>query len=164
MILAVHHLGQTRKIEHPEDALEHFDNLSLPKPGGEKYVQGTWLVFAEEGAGSPLSMLEASINLENSLGGVVWFAGWNDAKTFKENSENPQSDLGDHFWVSDAEISPDFDPEVLSDHDSALYFDPRGVIPVTQIRSAVEEFCQSMGHRPNCTKWVPGRQDGSRLS
>ncbi|MGW8981652.1 Imm1 family immunity protein [Streptomyces parvus] len=164
MILAMHHLGRTQKIERLEDSLEHFDNLSLRKPGREEHVQATWLVLEEEGASTPLSMLEASVNLEHELGGVVWFAGWNDAKIFKEDSDNPQGDLGDYFWVSDAESPPHFDPQVLSDHDSALYFDPRGVIPVTQIRATVAEFCQSMGHRPACTKWVPGRQDGSRLS
>ncbi|MFJ4967169.1 Imm1 family immunity protein [Streptomyces sp. NPDC088729] len=164
MILAMHHLGKTQIIGNPESAIECFDGFSLYEPGREKHVQATWLALEEEGASAPLSMLEVSANLENGLGGAVWFAGWNDAKGFKEDSGDLESDLGDYFWVSDAESPPGFDPEVLSDHDSALYFDPRGVIPVTQIRSAVEEFCQSMGRRPTCTKWVPGRQDGSRLS
>ncbi|MBT2895231.1 Imm1 family immunity protein [Streptomyces sp. McG3] len=164
MILAVHHLGQTQILRDPDDALRYFDKTFRAGPEEETHVQATWLVLEEEGASAPLAMLEVSVNLEKSLGGVVWFAGWNDAKKFRENSEDPEGDLGDYFWVSDAKNSPDFDPEVLSDHDSALYFDPRGVIPVPHLRSVVEEFSQSMGHRPARVNWLPGRQDGSRLS
>ncbi|WP_345982113.1 Imm1 family immunity protein [Streptomyces sp. DSS69] len=164
MILAVHHLSQTRSLRDSEDVLRSFDEAFEYHPGEEVHAQATWLVFEEEGASVPVSMLEVSANLENGLGGVVWFAGWNDANRFKENPEDLQDDLGEYFWVSDVEKPPAFDPEVISDHDSALYFDPRGVLPVTEIRSVVEEFSQLMGNRPTRISWLPGRQDGSRLS
>lgn len=163
MILALHHLGETRYLKSAQDVLGSLDEVFSCLPGQEIHVQATWLFFEKEEADSPVSMLEVSANLENSLGGAVWFAGWDEARRFKNDPEDPQDDLGEYFWVSDAKREPSFDPQVLSDHDSALYFDPRGVLPITEIRSVVEEFYQLTGNRPTAIDWLPGRQDGSRL-
>ncbi|MFF8609534.1 Imm1 family immunity protein [Streptomyces sp. NPDC015346] len=40
---------------------------------------------------------------------------------------------------------------------------PGGVLPLTEVRNAVEEFCKAGGRRPNGIRWVTGNQNGTRL-
>ncbi|MFS8202739.1 Imm1 family immunity protein [Streptomyces sp. CWNU-52B] len=89
----------------------------------------------------------------------MWFAGWEHGARYKQHPENGPVD---HPWVSDGENTPPFDPEVLSDAHCPSYFDPRGVLPVADVRKAVEEYCASLGERPAHINWVPGELNGSR--
>lgn len=164
MILAFDHLGETRRIDGPEDVSRSLDEVFGTAPGAETHVKAEWVFLEDEGDQTPISMLEVSANMQNGLGGVVWFAGWNDAGRFKKDPGDQQDDLGDYFWLSDTDNPPDSDPEVMSDHYSPLYFDPRCVLSIAEIRKVVEEYCRIQGNRPAGINWVAGTQGGSRYT
>lgn len=163
MILAFDHLGETHCLNNPEDVSESLDDLFRVDPEGKIHARAEWVFLEKEGDLNPVSMLEVSANLKHGLGGVVWSV-WEDARRFKKNPEDPQDDLGDHFWLSDSRNPPNFDPEVLVDHQGARYFDPRGVLPLSEIREVVEEYFRLLGNRPTRINWVSGTQDGVRYS
>ncbi|MDH6554957.1 hypothetical protein M2160_009330 [Streptomyces sp. SAI-117] len=162
MILAFDHRDESRFLDGPRDVARSLDEVFKKNPDSSVHVKAEWVFLESATDQNPASILEVSANLEHGLGGVVWFAGWNDARRFKQNPEDQQDDLGDHFWLSDSENPPNFDPEVMSDHYSPLYFDPQCVLPIAEIRKVVEEYCRIEGNRPTGIKWVPGTQGGSR--
>jgi hypothetical protein len=161
MILAFDHLGETRQLKGPEDVSRSLDEVFNVAPDAKIHVKAEWVFLENEGDQMPVSMLEVSANMQNGLGGVTWFAGWDGARRFKENPGDQQDELGDHFWLSDSENPPNFDPEVMSDPYSPLYFNPRCVLPIADIREVVEEYCRVQGNRPTAIKWVAGTQGGS---
>ncbi|MFF0015267.1 Imm1 family immunity protein [Streptomyces sp. NPDC005374] len=163
MILSFDHLGATRQLNGPEDVSRSLDEVFNRDPDSDIRVKAEWVFLESEGDQAPVSILEVSANIESCFGGVVWFAGWDDARRFKRNPEDQQDDLGDHFWLSDSENPPKIDPEVMSDHYSPLYFDPQCVLPIAEVRKVVEEYCEIEGNRPTGIQWVAGTQGGSRF-
>ncbi|MET9954406.1 Imm1 family immunity protein [Streptomyces sp. NPDC006339] len=160
MIPAVHFDGETRYLSTPDEVSESLDTVLRPGVGDENHVIATWLVYNDEKTQAPVSFLDVCANLEKGLGGVVWFAGGEEAARIEKETG---SDMGHYFWVSDSGTLLDPDPEVLSDHYAPSYFDPRGVISIEAIRNAVESFCRSNGKRPSGIGWVAGNQNGTRF-
>lgn len=159
MIMAFHFRGQLHFLRKPEDVAASLSEAFNAHQVKGLDVKASWLAMVSEENQSPMSMLEVSANLKNGLAGAVWFAGWDESARFKRY---PTDDLVDHPWISQNETPPSFDPEVLSDAHCPSYFDPAGVLPITMVSSAIEEYCALMGSRPECINWVPGELNGSR--
>ncbi|MFH8260711.1 Imm1 family immunity protein [Streptomyces roseolus] len=160
MILAFRYRGEIRTLRDSEAVFRSLDDVIEQRQPGQDHARATWLFLANEGDQAPVSCLEVSLNLQNGFGGVVWFAGGREAKRIEEETG---SDIGYYFWVSDSGRQVSFDPEVLSDPHAPSYFDPRGVLPVAEIRKVIEEYCRSAGDRPSVIRWVAGNQNGTRL-
>jgi hypothetical protein len=159
--MAFHFRGKHRFLRDSQDVSKSLNEAFGIDPKTGTNVKASWLAMSSEEGGNPNSMLEVSANLKNGLVGAVWFAGWDGGVQFQKY---PEDDLADHPWISDSENTPPFDPEVLSDAHCPSYFDPRGVLPVAEVRKAINEYCESLGHRPTMINWVPGELNGSRSS
>ncbi|GEB60120.1 Imm1 family immunity protein [Streptomyces gardneri] len=160
MIVAVHFNEETRFLRSPEEVQDSLREVFRPGIGDENHVKAVWLTFDREEEKTPIGFLDVSANLESDLGGIVWFVSDSEAERIESETG---SDMGNHFWVSDSGRSREGGSTVLSDHYAPSYFDPRGVLPLTEVRKAVEEFCQSQGRRPSGIRWVTGNQNGTRL-
>lgn len=70
----------------------------------------------------------------------------------------------DHVWVSNNPEPPVEDPKVVSDPWTPVYLDRKSVLPIPQIRAALEEFCRvGTGDRPETIGWVHGHMNGMRM-
>ncbi|MGW1668812.1 Imm1 family immunity protein [Streptomyces sp. NPDC002324] len=105
----------------------------------------------------PDNFLQISVNSVTGYGGLIWYVG-------EERAEASMDVISKHVWISDNPEPPDFDPRVVSDPGFPLFFDPRSVLPVLQVRAALEEFCRTgTGGRPESIGWVRGETSGRRL-
>ncbi|MFD3442619.1 Imm1 family immunity protein [Streptomyces sp. NPDC058685] len=159
MRLAVHCRGERRNLRDAEEVSTVLDELFREGQNTEPDVSATWLIL-DDGGEDSISMLEVNVNLKSGFGGVVWHTGGREAERIERETG---SDIGHYFWVSDAEESPELDPDVLSDFHAPSFFDPRGVLPVAEVRKVIEEYCQLRGSRPTRIRWVAGNQNGTRL-
>lgn len=106
----------------------------------------------------PDNYLRAGVNASTGYGGLVWYVS-------PKRAEASGDEVSQWCWVSDNQFPPGFDPKVFSDPGSPLCYDPRSTLPVSQVRSALEEFCRfGTGNRPECINWVHGEINGERLS
>ncbi|MEU4681093.1 Imm1 family immunity protein [Micromonospora sp. NPDC023737] len=104
----------------------------------------------------PDNYLHVSVNSSTGYGGLVWYVS-------PQRAARDRDEVSQWCWVSDNPTPPDFDPRVLSDPGSPLCYDRRSVLPVAQVRTAVEEFCRTgTGGRPECIRWVRGEINGER--
>ncbi|GIE32723.1 hypothetical protein Ait01nite_057680 [Actinoplanes italicus] len=127
-----------------------------PEPGGldlfDRMLRRQTHWFPGFGAGDRVlltgdSRLEVHVNTFTGYGGLIWYES-------HATADSPPC------WISDASDPPDFDPMVIA-NDAPSTFDPRSLLPVTEVRAAVAEFCRT-GARPRCVGWVPGNLDGRR--
>jgi hypothetical protein len=102
----------------------------------------------------PDNTLQIAVNRQTGYGGLVWFATQERVK---------KDDTSAYIWVSNNVTPPEFDPRVVSDPGVPHFFDRRSVLPVSQIKVALEEFCWlGTGDRPECIEWVRGEMNGRR--
>ncbi|MGA4863687.1 Imm1 family immunity protein [Streptomyces lavendulocolor] len=133
---------------------------------GEEEVDGSyfpgedaWFCIAEQRTTDarpvPGSNLRVAVNQHHGYGALVWFT---------DDAFPASGGVYDSVWVSDNPEPPHFDPRVVSDPGYPIFYDPSSALPVTQIRAAVDEFCNARsGARPECLNWVAGRVNGERL-
>ncbi|MDP5309331.1 Imm1 family immunity protein (plasmid) [Streptomyces sp. NBC_01220] len=96
--------------------------------------------------------LTVGVNRATGYGGMCWWG--------ERVPENPDQ----AHWVSRNETPPSFDPRVTADPGYPLWYDKRNVIPISEVASAIEEFCFNRGKRPTNVKWEPGTVNGQRLN
>ncbi|MFJ8601360.1 Imm1 family immunity protein [Streptomyces shenzhenensis] len=159
MRLAVNLRGKRRNLRDDEEVSTVLDEFFRDGQCVESDVAATWLTLDDRGE-DPVSILEVSANLKTGFGGVVWHAGGREAERLERETGN---DIGRYFWVSDSKEPPESDPDVLSDAHVPSFFDPRGVLPLREIRKVIEEYCQLRGARPTRICWIAGNQNGTRL-
>ena len=110
---------------------------------------------AGSGVDWPDNLLRVAASGSTGYGGLIWSV----------SRKHPvKGGIFDHVWVSDNPAPPDFDPRVVSDPGAPRFHDPRSVLPLAQVREAVEEFCRTgTGMRPESVRWVRGQLSGERL-
>ncbi|WP_376777802.1 Imm1 family immunity protein [Kibdelosporangium persicum] len=100
------------------------------------------------------SNLRVAVNSRCGYGALVWFTS---------DKFPRKGGIYDSVWISNNPEPLDFDPRVVSDPGYPLFHDPSSVLPVAQIRAAVEEFCRiGSGARPESIDWVAGEVNGQR--
>ncbi|MEV7544918.1 Imm1 family immunity protein [Streptomyces sp. NPDC089915] len=95
--------------------------------------------------------IRVGVNKATGYGGIVWWGPEVDGQP------------NEHYWVTDNDSPPDFDPRVTSDQCFPLWYDRRSAIAVTDVEQALWEFCTSKGMRPTAVRWVPADPSGQRL-
>jgi hypothetical protein len=104
----------------------------------------------------PDNVLHVGVNSATGYGGLVWYVS-------PDRAARSGDETSRHCWVSDNPRPPGFDPQVLSDPGAPLCFDPRSTLPITDVRTALEEFCRAgTGDRPEHVRWVLGEINGER--
>ncbi|MFF1511919.1 Imm1 family immunity protein [Streptomyces sp. NPDC058326] len=96
--------------------------------------------------------LIVGVNRTTGYGGMIWWG--------EEIPEDPNQ----FYWVTRNEDPPSVDPRVTADPGHPLWYDRRNVVPLTDIKSALVEFCFSGGKRPVSVEWEPSTANGQRLS
>jgi hypothetical protein len=96
----------------------------------------------------PVSYLQVSVNTGNQYGALTWYT-----------TRSPEGAGEDHpsrfVWISSNPNPPSFDPRLILDPGTPLYFPPEAALPVAQVREAAEEFCRvRTGTRPDCIQWM----------
>lgn len=95
--------------------------------------------------------LVVGVNRATGYGGLTWWG--------EEVPENPDQ----LYWVTKNETPPSFDPRVTADPCYPLWYDKRNVIPLEEVRAAIEQFCFTGGKRPTIVSWDPSTVNGQRL-
>ncbi|MFI0242928.1 Imm1 family immunity protein [Streptomyces sp. NPDC016845] len=96
----------------------------------------------------PSNYLHVSVNTENGFGALRWFT-----------SKVPEGAGEDHIsrfvWASLNPDPPSFDPRLILDPPTPLYYPREAAIPVPRVRAALEEFCTAKtGARPESIPWM----------
>ncbi|MHB9859484.1 Imm1 family immunity protein [Streptomyces sp. YIM S03343] len=74
--------------------------------------------------------------------------------TSKEPQDEAEEDIFRSVWTSMNPEPPSSDPLLIKDPGGGECYPRETAIPVTQVRDAIEEFCQSRtGKRPECIEW-----------
>ncbi|UPT47303.1 MULTISPECIES: Imm1 family immunity protein [Streptomyces] len=96
----------------------------------------------------PSSYLHVSVNASNGYGALRWFS------TKPPNGEN-ENHMNGFVWVSANPNPPTFDPRLILDASTPLYYPRESALPVAKVREALEEFCRvRSGVRPECIPWM----------
>ncbi|WP_285489351.1 Imm1 family immunity protein [Amycolatopsis taiwanensis] len=104
----------------------------------------------------PDNYLRVAVNPETGYGALIWYV--------TGDRNNVPEDLANYCWVSDNPNPPGFDPRVVADPGQPRFHDIYSVLPVAEVRAALEEFCRTgTGDRPETVRWVHGDMDGRRL-
>ncbi|WP_394816771.1 Imm1 family immunity protein [Streptomyces lonegramiae] len=100
------------------------------------------------------SCLQVSVNSLTGYGALRWL--------IPEGSEvRMDQDIARSVWISKNAEPPISDPKVVADLSNGRLFEPRSVLPVSDIRAAIEEFCElRTGQRPGAVCW--DRDDSDR--
>jgi len=123
---------------------EVMTSLATEDPDSPWIVPGevAWFMFVDRrradpyGPPWPNNYLSVAVNTKTGYGGLTWF--------ITERSTIPAGDkIANHVGVTDNPSPPDFDPGVVSDPGYPLFYHPNSTIPVTQVRTALEEFCRT---------------------
>ncbi|GAA2909864.1 hypothetical protein Acy02nite_89420 [Actinoplanes cyaneus] len=117
-----------------------------------------WFCLADRQHGyeekTPDNFLCVSIDRGAGYGGLVWGMSQSGPR---------RGGIYDSVWVSDNPVPPDYDPRIVSEPGCPVFFDRASVLPIAEIRAALEEFCRTdTGDRPECVAWVEGSVDGTR--
>ncbi|MET8539084.1 Imm1 family immunity protein [Kitasatospora sp. NPDC004799] len=118
--------------------------------------RNAWFVFNEDEAGpSSDSTLMVAMDREAGYGGLVWCVSLRYPK---------RGGIYACTWVTDNPSPPEDDPKVISDAWTPVFMEPATVLPLPEVRKALEEFCrEGTGDRPTCVGWVKGHLNGSRV-
>lgn len=101
------------------------------------------------------NLLQVAINRSTGFGALIW------GVTMKSPRKGG---IYDSVWISDNPQPPNFDPQLISDPGYPLFHDPHSALPLSQVRKALEEFCETgTGDRPECVNWIEGYFNGQRL-
>ncbi|MFJ8601359.1 Imm1 family immunity protein [Streptomyces shenzhenensis] len=95
----------------------------------------------------PSNHLYVTVNKSNGYGALRW---WTD--------KAPEGAAGDHIsrfiWTSGSPNPPAFDPQLILDPPTPLYYPREAAIPISEVREALEELCRKKtGERPTCISW-----------
>ncbi|MGW4203710.1 Imm1 family immunity protein [Streptomyces sp. NPDC004726] len=103
------------------------------------------------------SCLQVSVNSLTGYGALRWLV--------PEGSEvQVDQDIARSAWISKNAEPSISDPKVVADFSNGRLFEPRCVLPVSDIRAAVEEFCElRTGQRPVVVCWDRDESDGYRF-
>ncbi|MEV6400549.1 Imm1 family immunity protein [Streptomyces sp. NPDC051907] len=96
--------------------------------------------------------LIVGVNRDTGYGGMIWWG--------EEVPEDPDR----FYWVAKNRNPPNFDPRVTADPGYPLWYDKRNVVPMEEVKAALEEFCFNGGRRPTVVEWEPGTANGQRLN
>ncbi|MFB7779701.1 Imm1 family immunity protein [Streptomyces bauhiniae] len=67
------------------------------------------------------------------------------------------------FWVTKGRVVPKVDPRVTADPGYPLWYQRRSVVPSTDVKAAILEFCHNDGRRPTIVEWEPSTPSGQPL-
>ncbi|GAA4978550.1 hypothetical protein GCM10025331_86920 [Actinoplanes utahensis] len=105
---------------------------------------------------APNSTLMVRVNASTGLGALIWFVN-----TLRADASGRQDDQW--IWVTDNADPADDDPLVAAEPHELIGVGPSVVLPVAEIRAAVEEYCRAgTGERPGSVSWVHGNNLGER--
>ncbi|MFC9606942.1 Imm1 family immunity protein [Streptomyces niveus] len=99
------------------------------------------------------SYLQVSINPLTRYGALRWL--------LPEGSEvRVDLDIARSVWISKNPEPPVSDQNVVADFADWRLFEPCNTLPISDIRAAVEEFCELRnGQRPAAVRWDRGDSD-----
>ncbi|MFG3511286.1 Imm1 family immunity protein [Streptomyces bobili] len=141
---------------------EAVENLSFEQVDSPWVDPGedAWFMWAErrlKGRERPDNHLRVAVNSSTGYGALLWFFN-------AERAERANDSVSDRIWVSNNPTPPNFDPRVVSDPGYPLFHDPISTIPVSEVRRALQEFCDTKtGDRPTCVEWTQAEMNGTRL-
>ncbi|MFK0145324.1 Imm1 family immunity protein [Streptomyces griseus] len=96
----------------------------------------------------PASYLHVSVNTSNGYGALRWFS------TTPPNGED-ENPMNRFVWVSANPDPPTFDPKLILDASTPLYYPRESAFPVAEVRAGLEEFCRvRSGVRPESIPWM----------
>ncbi|MFE2758689.1 Imm1 family immunity protein [Streptomyces halstedii] len=96
----------------------------------------------------PSSYLHVSVNTSNEYGALRWFSAT------PPNGEGVNH-MNRFVWVSENPNPPAFNPRLILDPSTPLYYPRESAFPVKKVREALEEFCRvGTGVRPECIPWM----------
>ncbi|GAA2112000.1 hypothetical protein HKK74_38180 [Actinomadura alba] len=103
------------------------------------------------------SYLQVSVNSLTGYGALRWLV--------PEGSEvRMDQEIARSVWISKNTEPPVSDPKVVADLSDGRLFEPRSTLPVSDIRAAVEEFCElRSGQRPAAVCWDRDASDEYRF-
>ncbi|MER5737318.1 Imm1 family immunity protein [Streptomyces sp. NPDC002262] len=96
----------------------------------------------------PSNYLHVTVNTGNGYGALRWLT-----------TNPPAGASGDHMsnfvWISKSLTPPDFDPRLILDPPTPLYYPTESALPVEKVRAVLEEFCRvRTGERPESIEWM----------
>ncbi|MER7141366.1 Imm1 family immunity protein [Streptomyces sp. NPDC006682] len=148
------HRGESRARSEPEvDALvDHIMNdlqqAGRTADGFEIMPERAVVCIMEEGEKWPTNYLYVTVNKSNGYGALRW---WTDRVPEGVDEKH----ISHFIWTSGSSNPPEFDPELILDPPTPLYYPSEAAIPVAQVREALEEFCRKRtGERPACIPWL----------
>ncbi|MFE7927531.1 Imm1 family immunity protein [Streptomyces sp. NPDC057456] len=166
MILNVDIHGKREYAETEKDVsvliTEVIENLSFEQVDSPWVDPGedAWFMWADRRLTErerPDNHLRVAVNSSTGYGALVWFFNG-------ERAERVNNSISNNIWVSNNPTPPSFDPRVVSDPGYPLFHDPLSTIPVSEVRRALQEFCDAKtGDRPACIEWAKGEMNGTRL-
>ncbi|GAA3087367.1 Imm1 family immunity protein [Streptomyces roseofulvus] len=97
----------------------------------------------------PSNYLHVAVNTSNGYGALRWFS-----TVTPEGAD--ESHVSRFVWISqNSEDPPSFDPGLILDPPTPIYYPREAAIPVAMVREALEEFCRvRTGERPRCIGWM----------
>jgi hypothetical protein len=158
--------GEYRYAENPDAMLRLVDDVvTLLRSDGRSADSShiALLMLAEKRHRSetrdwwPDNYLQVSLNPDTGFGGLMWWVSPSRAAATQDEDD-------EYVWLLDNLEPPSTDPEVVAEPGFVLFFSPRSVLPIPQVRAALEEFCLvGTGDRPRCVGWAKGDLNGRRL-
>ncbi|MEV7683060.1 Imm1 family immunity protein [Streptomyces sp. NPDC088341] len=104
------------------------------------------------------NVLSVGIDYDSGYGGLIWHCIDGIADRV---SAVTGTDMTSHIWVSLNPTPPEVDPKVLVDPGCPSFFNRISVLPLADVRSAVEEyFHEGNGFRPKQVEWTKGNFNG----
>lgn len=157
-------LGETPAyLETQSDVKEYLDAVFSEgrriKSSVDSAFQVIWDVASDKmHASPPYNVLSVGINFSSEYAGILWYC---EGSISERVSAEAGHDVANHAWVSLNPSPPEWDPKVLSDPGSPAFFDRASVLPLSDIRPVVEEYCrEGTGFRPTQVQWVKGHYTG----
>ncbi|WP_433406571.1 Imm1 family immunity protein [Streptomyces sp. CA-146814] len=93
------------------------------------------------------SYLQLSINPLTEYGALKW-------QVPEDSAIRVDPEIARSVWISKNPEPPVLDQNVVADLHNWKLFKPRNTLPVSEIRAAVEEFCElRSGQRPTAVCW-----------
>ncbi|MFF3838253.1 Imm1 family immunity protein [Streptomyces sp. NPDC001930] len=96
----------------------------------------------------PSNYLHVAVNVNSGYGALRWFSS--------EVLEGASEDHVSRFvWISENPDPPSFDPRLILDPPTPLYYPSEAALPVEKVREVLEEYCQELtGARPESIRWM----------
>ncbi|MGW8999419.1 Imm1 family immunity protein [Streptomyces koyangensis] len=96
------------------------------------------------------SYLQVSVNPLTGYGALRW-------QVPEDSVVRVDREIARSVWISKNSEPPVLDQNVVADFDDWKLFEPRNTLPMSDIRAAVEEFCElRSGQRPTLICWNRG--------